>query len=201
MLAPEHGLEGLMTEANVRIALAATVMVASTLLGRAQTVASEEAKPDVWEPVRFLVGNWNGTAEGQAGAGTVRRRYAFVLNDRYLHETNVSTYPPQAANKVGEVHEHWSFVSYDRGRRALVLRQFHQEGFVNQYVVSTSESRPGKLVFTSENFENFDNSWRARETYEIRSHDEFVETFELGAPGKGLEVYSRNTFKRAKRTP
>ena len=57
---------------------------------------------------------------------TVRRRYAFVLGDRFLHETNVSTYPPQPANKAGEVHEHWSFFSYDRSRKALVLRQFHQ---------------------------------------------------------------------------
>jgi hypothetical protein len=81
------------------------------------------------------------------------------------------------------------------------LRQFHQEGFVNQYVLSASESRPGRLVFVSEVFENFDNSWRARETYEIRSPDEFVEIFELRAPGKGYEVYSRNTFKRAKREP
>jgi hypothetical protein len=182
---------------------AAVVMVIVTWagLGLAQTPASTRVTSDPWEPVRFLVGAWEGSAEGQAGAGTVRRVYAFVLRDRYLHETNVSTYPPQAANKAGEVHEHWSLLSYDRGRKAMVLRQFHQEGFVNQYVLSTSESRPGRLVFTSESFENFDNSWKARETYEIRSPDEFVEIFELQAPGKGFEVYSRNTFKRATRKP
>jgi hypothetical protein len=187
-----------MTESRATAALA--VMVGA-LLGLVQAVASEQTRPDVWEPVRFLVGAWEGTAEGQAGAGTVRRVYAFVLKDRYLHETNVSTYPPQPANKAGEVHEHWSFFSYDRSRKALVLRQFHQEGFVNQYVLSTPESRPGRLVFTSETFENFDNNWSARETYEIRSPDEFVEIFELRAPGKTFEVYSRNTFKRAGRQP
>ena len=37
------------------------------------------------------------------------------------------------------MHEHWSFFSYDRARKALVLRQFHQEGFVNQYVLDTAE--------------------------------------------------------------
>ncbi|HEU4365084.1 MAG TPA: hypothetical protein VFT13_06415, partial [Candidatus Krumholzibacteria bacterium] len=88
--------------------------------------------------------------------------------------------------------------SYDRERKTLVLRQFHQEGFVNQYVLNAAESKPGKLVFDSERFENFDNRWKARETYEIRSVDEFVETFELGEPGKKLEVYSRNHFKRYK---
>jgi hypothetical protein len=79
------------------------------------------------------------------------------------------------------------------------LRQFHQEGFVNQYTQNPAESGPEKLVFDSERFENVDNSWRARETYDIRSADEFIETFELGQPGKELQVYSRNHFKRVKR--
>jgi hypothetical protein len=51
----------------------------------------------------------------------------------------------------------------------------------------------------SARFENFDDEWRARETYEVRSPGEFVEIFELAAPGKEFEVYSRNHFKRAKR--
>jgi hypothetical protein len=153
-------------------------------------------EPDAWAAVRFLVGAWQGSAAGQAGSGTALRRYAFVLNGRYLHETNVSTYPPEDGNPAGEVHEHWSFFSHDRRRQSLVLRQFHQEGFVNQYVLNAAESTPGRLVFDSEGFENFDASWRARETYEIESADAFVETFELGAPGMPLEMYSRNTFSR-----
>jgi hypothetical protein len=165
----------------------------------APPATGQEKKPDPWEPVRFLVGEWEGTAKGEAGFGTVRRTYSFVLKDRFLHEKNVSTYPPQEANKSGEVHEHWSFLSYDRARATLVLRQFHQEGFVNQYSMNKSASGPKKLVFDSERFENFDNSWRARETYEILSPDEFIETFELAAAGKELQVYSRNSFKRIKR--
>jgi hypothetical protein len=78
------------------------------------------------------------------------------------------------------------------------MRQFHQESFVIQYVVNAAESTTAKIVFDSEKFENFSNDWRARETLEIRSQDEFVEIFELGAPGKPLEVYSRNHFKRVR---
>lgn len=37
-------------------------------------------------------------------------------------------------NKKGEIHEHLSFISYDKARKLLVLRQFHVEGFVNQFV-------------------------------------------------------------------
>ncbi|MDP2859910.1 MAG: hypothetical protein Q8P50_18355 [Bacillota bacterium] len=174
-------------------------MAVCVLLLPADPVTGQQTKPDPWEPIRFLVGTWEGGAEGQAGTGTVRRTYSFVLKDRYLHETNVSTYPPQEANKAGEVHEHWSFFSHDRERKILVLRQFHQEGFVNQYTLNPAESGPGKLVFDSERFENVDNGWRARETYDIRSVDEFIETFELGPPGKELQVYGRNHFRRVKR--
>ncbi len=190
-----------MTRTRGRFLVSAWALTAVLVFQSASGQIEGQAKPDVWKPIRFLLGEWDGKVEGQAGNGTVRRSYSFVLKDRFIHEENVSTYPPQEANKAGEVHEHWSFFSCDRSRKSLVLRQFHQEGFINQYVLSATESGPGKLVFTSESFENFDNRWRARETYQIRSPDEFVETFELGAPGKPLEVYSRSTFTRAKRQP
>lgn len=61
-----------------------------------------------------------------------------------------------------------------------------------------AESGARKLVFDSEHFENFDYSWKARETYEIASADEFVEIFELAEPGKAFEVYSRTRFQRAR---
>lgn len=158
---------------------------------------AEDAKPDPWSPVRFLVGQWQGTSAGQAGEGTVTRQYEFVLGQRYIQERNTSTYLPQEKNKKGEVHEHWSFLSYDRARKLVVLRQFHVEGFVMQYVVNPSVSLPTKLVFESENFENFSNKWRARETYEILGPNEFTETFELAPPDKPFAVYSKNHFKRA----
>jgi hypothetical protein len=159
---------------------------------------AQEPKPDPWAPVRFMEGAWKGTTEGKPGTGTVERKYEFVLKDRFLHERNTSTYPPQERNKKGEVHDHWSFLSYDRGRKLLVLRQFHVEGFVNQYVLQPDESGPGKLVFVSEAFENLSNKWRARETYHVLGPDEFTETFELAMEGKPFEVYSKNHFRRAR---
>ena len=73
----------------------------------------------------------------------------------------LSTYPPQG-NSRGEVHEHWSFFSYDRARKILVLRQFHQEGFVNRYTLNQEMSKPGKLVFESEQFESGEPKKRMR---------------------------------------
>jgi len=159
---------------------------------------AEEQAADPWAAVRFMVGAWEGKAEGRAGDGTVSRRYEFVLGQRFLHERNTSTYPPQERNRKGEVHEHWSFISYDRARKVLVLRQFHIEGFVNQYSFSPDESGPGRLVFQSEGFENLGSKWRAKETYQILGPDEFTETFELAPPDKPFEAYGKNHFKRVR---
>jgi len=155
------------------------------------------AEPDPWAPVKFMLGSWQGTATGQAGEGTVVREYTQVLRQRFIQEKNTSIYPPQEKNKKGEVHDHVSYMSYDKARKALVLREFHVEGFVNQYVMNKEASTPTKLVFDSENFENFNNKWKARETYEVVGPDEFIETFELAPPDKPFQVYSKNHLKRA----
>lgn len=85
----------------------------------------------------------------------------------------------------------------DRARKRLVLRQFHTEGFVNTYV-EDGESTPEKIVFTTEAIENIPAGWRARETYIVHGRDEFEEVFELAAPGKPFELYSRTRFTRVK---
>ena len=152
-----------------------------------------DAEADPWMPVRQFVGDWSGTSSGMAGNGTVQRQYAFVLNGKFLRETNISVYPPQEKNPRGETHEHLALFSYDKQRKLLVLRQFHTEGFVNSFR-RTVESGP--LVFESESFENFSNQWKARESYEFASADEFVEAFDLAAPGKAFSTYSRTHLKR-----
>jgi hypothetical protein len=175
----------------------AALLVALT----AACVYATDEKSDPWQPVRFFIGHWKGTAEGEAGTGTVERTYEFILRDQFIQEHNTSTYPPQEKNKTGEVHHHLGIISYDRDRNTLMLRQFHVEGFVNLYALNQSVSAPKHLVFESEHFENFNNSWKAKETYDIMSPDEFIETFELAPPGKPFEVYSRNHLKRASAMP
>lgn len=161
-------------------------------------MSADSQKPDPWAPLRFLVGRWEGTTEGEPGKGTVVRTYEFVLGDRFIHERNTSTYPPQEKNKKGEVHEHWSFLSYDRMRKVLVLRQFHIEGFVNQFTNGAAAASTTQIVFESESFENLDGArWRAREIYDILGPDEFTETFQLAESGKPFQTYSRNHFKRS----
>ncbi len=169
------------------------------LAASAMSSQSQDSRSDPWAPMRFLVGEWAGEASGEPGTGTASRRYEFILGGRFIHERNTSTYPPQEKNKAGEVHQHWSIFSYDKNRRTVVFRQFHQEGFVIVYVLNLNLSTPSKLVFDSEQIENFDSSWKARESYDLISDNEYTETFELARPGKSYEVYSRNHFKRVRR--
>jgi hypothetical protein len=161
--------------------------------------AADGLESDPWQRVRFLVGRWTGTVQGEAGNGMVTRSYEFTLAGKFIEERNVSTYPAQQKNRKGEVHEHRSFISYDRKRGKLVLRQFHQEGFVNTYVLNPAESTGNVLVFDSESFENLDSGYKARETYEVYSSDEFIETFEVAEPGKRFDLYSRTRFTRVGR--
>ena len=155
-------------------------------------------KPSPWEPLRFFVGSWTGVGTGQPGTSTVERDYSFTLNDRFLEVRNKSTYLPQEKNPKGEVHEDRGFVSWDRGRRRFVLRQFHVEGFVNQYVADSVSASPDSIVFRSEAIENIPAGYRARETYRILGPDEFVERFEMAEPNSEFAVYSESRFKRKK---
>ena len=181
--------------ANQRCARAA--LVSAIVLGGAIASAAQQAPAaeglSVLSP---LVGRWTGTTEGEPGTGTVERDYERVLGDTFIRVQNRSTYPPQPKNPKGEVHQDVGFFSHDRARKAIVFRQFHREGFVNQYVVDPA-STPARIVMTTEAIENIPPGWRARETYVIEA-DRLEETFELAAPGKGFEVYSKNRLTRSR---
>jgi hypothetical protein len=174
------------------LAFVPLVVLASTI-----AVTAQPEGGDAFARVAFLIGRWEGTSEGHPGNGKVRREYARTLNDRFIRVTNRSEYPPQAKNPKGEIHEDEGFISFDRSRKRLILRQFHVEGFVNQYVEEPGE--PGtSVVFTTESIENIPSGWRARETYVRHGPDEFEEVFELAQAGKPFELYSRARFTRVK---
>ena len=75
-----------------------------------------------------------------------------------------------------------------------MLRQFHVEGFVNQYA-QDSESSSQKLVFTTESIENIPAGWRARETYVVHGPDEFEEIFEARGGWKPVRAVLTRTIE------
>jgi hypothetical protein len=153
------------------------------------------AKNDSLAPVSFFVGHWQGTGVGEPGTSTVEREYQLVLGGKFLQAKNVSRWAPRDKTPMGEIHEDFGLIGYDKTRKTLVYRQFHVEGFVNQYAMEPILD-PKVLVFASEAIENIAPGWRARETYHILSGDEFEEVFELAAPGKAFELYSKSHLHR-----
>src|SRR5687767_1840166 len=98
---------------------------------------AQSATKDPWMSLRYLEGDWEGRATGQVGEAALERKYEWVLNRRFLQVRHKSAYAPQKLNPRGELHEEWGVISYDRRRPALMMRQFHVEGFVIQLAVDT----------------------------------------------------------------
>jgi hypothetical protein len=167
------------------------------LIGPAVLSGQQPVAPDPLERLGFLIGRWEGTSEGTPGQATVRREYTRVLNSRFIRAHNRNVYPPQDKNPKGEIHEDEGWFSFDRARKRLVLRQFHVEGFVNQYL-ENADSSPGKLIFTTEAIENIPAGWRARETYIVHGPDAFEEVFELAEAGTAFALYSRARLARVR---
>lgn len=168
------------------------------LLATGFVSAQTATKPDVWKPLKFFVGMWEGTGKGESGESKVERKYAFALNNTFLQVTHRSSYAPQEKNPKGEVHDDLGFFSYDKARKQFVFRQFHVESFVIQYLVSSISEDGKTITLDSESIENVPKGMRSRETFKILNDNEFTETFEISMPGKEFQVYSVNRFKRKK---
>lgn len=164
--------------------------------GQVTAAPGPPKKADPWQPVRGLLGSWEGDVRGEPGAGRSEREYRLTLNDRFIQVNGTSTYPPQEKNPKGEVHEDVGFISYDKAARKLVMRQFHIEGFVNHSVLDRISEDGRTIVFVTVAIENIPAGWRGRESYQIVSENEFVETFALAQPGQEFTTYSETRFRR-----
>ena len=69
----------------------------------------------------------------------------------------------------------WGCLVTDKALKKIVLRQFHGEGFVNEYAEGEG------LEFVTVRIENVPAGWKAKESYRFVTRDEFVETFSLAA--------------------
>jgi hypothetical protein len=162
-------------------------------------VYSQTSRRDsIWFPLKSFIGVWKGDGVSESGNGKYERSYQWIYNKTFIAINNKSAYPPSANNPKGEVHEDLGYFSYDKARKTFVLRQFHIEGFVNQYVLDSISPDRKFMTFRTEAIENIPKGWQAKETYRILNENSFEETFELAAPGKAFEVYSKVTLFRQK---
>ena len=161
-------------------------------------IAQSTKQDSLWMPFKPFIGTWTGKGGGEPGIGNYERSYEFIFNKRFIEIKNKSTYPATDKNPKGEVHEDIGYFSYDKARRTYILRQFHIEGFVNQYTLDSISSDGKNITFITESIENIPPGWRAKETYHLISDDQIQEIFELAAPGKPFEPYTSVLLNRVK---
>lgn len=161
------------------------------LLTRGQMTKSDS----LWLPLKPLIGKWVGTGEAPEGKGNYERTYQFVLNNKFIELRNKAVYPATKESPKGYVHEDHGYISYDKSRKKFVLRQFHSEGFVNQYILESISPDGKTITFVTESIENIPPGWRGRETYTV-SATELTEDFQLAEPGKDFEPYTKARFKK-----
>jgi hypothetical protein len=125
----------------------------------------------------------------------IRPEDSFAVTPIHRRRSAAVAQDPDAKS---EVHEDFGMYSYDRALKKIVLRQFHTEGFVNEYTLDSISPDGRSLEFATVRIENIAAGWRAKEAYRIIASDEVVETFSLPPPGKDFAVYSETRLKRAK---
>jgi hypothetical protein len=169
------------------------------LLSTTSLLSGQTNKQDsIWSPFKYFIGKWAGDGKSGSGNGKYERTYQFIFNKRFIEVRNKSTYPPTEKNLKGEVHEDLGYISFDKIRKTFVLRQFHIEGFVNQYKLDSISPDKKTIVFRSENIENIAAGFAARESYQLLNENEFIESFELAEPEGSFEVYSKVKLIRQK---
>jgi hypothetical protein len=76
-------------------------------------------------PLEWLIGTWEGNADGEPGHGVQVRRYESVLRGAFIMGTNRTNWDPTPAKPEGEVHEDISLISYDRAAKRFVMHVFY----------------------------------------------------------------------------
>jgi len=165
------------------------LFVFNTILSTAQT--------NQFEKFEVLIGKWEGKGEGSGSSESViKSEFTPVMNSVYLEVKNHSEFKPSAQNPKGEIHDDWGIISFDNSRKKYVFRQFHVEGFVNQYVLNDSLSTQSTFVFESEIIENFVPGGTARFTVNILNDREIETIFDVGMPGREMACYGKNKLTK-----
>jgi hypothetical protein len=150
-----------------------------------------------FQPFEKLIGEWKGAGVGFSNnTSTIESSFQFTLNQQYIEVKNESVFSPTDKNPKEEIHKDWGLISFDKQRKLFVFRQFHIEGFVNQYILNQTISTPEKLVFESEIIENFVPGGKARWTIIINSENTIETIFDLQMPGKEFACYGTNKLER-----
>jgi hypothetical protein len=148
----------------------------------------------------WLLGEWQGVAEGEPGKGRQVRRYELVLRGEFLMGTNRTVWQPKPGAADGEVHEDLSIISLDRAASQLIMHVFYVERFVATYACDP-RGEPNEGVFTADRVQNGAPGMRSRETFVRRADDELESRFELAMADKPFALYTHEILRRTRPRP
>jgi len=154
------------------------------------------AQSDPWAPIRIFEGKWQGTVTGKPGTQFSRREYRFELDGKFLSQHDDSVYEAKSPDGRQRTRVDFGFFSYDKIAQKLVWRQFHSEGFVNEYTLESVSAEGRSFDFVTRYIENQPPGFRAKKSYRIISPDEIEETFSLAPPGADFSVFTVAHLKR-----
>ncbi len=153
------------------------------------------ADSDPWTALRAFEGKWEGPTSGKPGKGSTKREYRFVLGGRFLYQHDDSVYKGGGSDVV---HEDLGYLDFDKDAKAVVWRQFHSEGFVNEYTLESVSADGRRLEFVTTRIENLGPGWRAKKVYQFQTHDQLDESFWLAAPNGDFSLYTDAHLRRVK---
>jgi len=150
-----------------------------------------------FQKLDFLLGEWTGSGSGFGNdSSTVESFFKPVMNDKFIEFKNESWFSSTSDNPEGEHHIDRGFISFDKARKLIVLRQFHIEGYINQYVLIDSLSNDSMLIFESESIENFVPGGKARWTIKKISENQIETIFDVAFPDSDYSCMGINKLMK-----
>ena len=152
---------------------------------------------NVFEQFDYLLGNWAGTGSGFGNeTSKIESEFKSIMKGKYIEVMNDSKFKPTEKKPEGEHHIDKGIISFDKVRKLIVFRQFHIEGYVNQYTLNDSLSSDTVLVFETETIENFMPGGKAKWTIKKIAENQIETIFEVSFPGKEYTCYGRNKLTK-----
>jgi len=158
---------------------------------------SLHAQTDRFDRLNFLQGEWSGRGSGFGNdSSTIKSFFKSDMGGKYIEFNNDSRFEPTSNNPEGEHHIDRGFISLDKERDLIVIRQFHIEGYVIQYILVDSLSNDSLLVFESESIENFVPGGKARWTLKKISENRIESVFDVAFPNSDYSCMGVNMLRK-----
>ena len=173
------------------------------IIGLAQ--AAEPA--DVWKPLRFLLGSWEGGGSGAPGEGQGVATFTLELNDNVMMRKNRTEFPPKPGEKAGLVHDDWLLIypaasvggQPPKSDSIPAAPRFKAVYFDNEsHVINYNVTFPAENAATFET-DPAQPGPRIRLEYTMPAPDVARSVFSFAMPGSDFEPYVSGDARRVKK--